>query len=245
MTEPLLKRQRAKPEPEAAATPAASPAARAQRAFAAAQAALDGGCSETAGGSAAPRAALRAALGERGGELPPGYRGGHKGAREGPLQSLFHAAQEGEVAQLCALLAPPHGVCPNSAEEKLKRESPLHKAAYNGHHEALDLLIVAGADLDATSTGWVILAPPSPPAAAATQSLRLTPPAQSGGTALHGASNYGRPICVERCEHKPKLPWDLLLPLALPLRLPGLTFLGKTTPWAHPSLDSSPGCCEL
>jgi len=118
-----------------------------------------------------------------------GYLGGRDGAQGGPLQSMWWAAQQGNLAQLCWLLGA-HGMTPNSQDEMDSHGfTPLTWAATNGHHECLDLLIVAGADVDASIDGYV-----------RTQTVMTT--SYNGayvwrGTALHIAA-CGQPLCVER-----------------------------------------------
>jgi len=80
-------------------------------------------------------------------------------------------------------------------------------AAGSGQHEALDVLIASGADLEATDTASGVslleLTPsprcrrcPGAPTADPWTSGRA--PVQNGDTALHYASYHGHPICVER-----------------------------------------------
>ena len=113
---------------------------------------------------AAPPAEQQAAL------APPseGYLGRRDGAEDGPLQSMYWAAHYGNLPAVAAKLIGLHG--PSSAD------GPLMEAAMQGQHEALSILIVAGADLDATRK----VSQPFPSAFPSLASLPLLPRSPCG-----------------------------------------------------------------
>ena len=106
-----------------------------------------------------------------------GYRGGFAGACDGfELQSLHHAARAGSVAQLLRLLSQPIALPPDSAAEADEfntGSTALHIAAWNGHCEAIGVLLAAGADIDALTT-------------------------KSKWTPLYHAARNGQAVAVER-----------------------------------------------
>ncbi|KAI8514405.1 hypothetical protein Bbelb_087290 [Branchiostoma belcheri] len=65
-------------------------------------------------------------------------------------KELWAAAEEGDTDRVKQLLA--EGVNPNAAG--YLQDSPLHRAAWNGHHETVSILLTAGADVDARNELW-------------------------------------------------------------------------------------------
>ncbi|XP_078701678.1 uncharacterized protein LOC144927814 [Branchiostoma floridae x Branchiostoma belcheri] len=84
------------------------------------------------------------------------------------MGELLEAAEEGDTDRVKQLLA--EGVNPNAAGGFLQ-DSPLHRAANNGHHEIVSVLLAAGADVNARNV------------------VEDTP--------LHDAATYGEPKCAE------------------------------------------------